>query len=124
MADYTFRLKDTPLGTLVVKFYQVEPYSQEAFERLVQRDFLAATIPGSGGSWGSRLYQGEVDNTAVLPEAIFRLHMRCPIATACASSAPALSAHPKSLDTFLSLTVALAYFGPVVVAPGLHDVGQ
>lgn len=78
MADHTFRLKDTPLGTLVIKFYQVEPYSQEAFERMVQRDFLAATIPGSGGSWGSRLYQGEVDNTAVLPEAIFRLHMRCP----------------------------------------------
>lgn len=77
-ADHTFRLKDTPLGTLVVKFYQVEPYSQEAFERMVQRDFLAATIPGSGGSWGSRLYQGEVDNAAVLPEAIFRLHMRCP----------------------------------------------
>lgn len=77
MADHVFRLKDTPLGTLLVKFYQIEPYSPEAFERAVGRDFLTATVPGSGGSWGSRLYQGEVDNTSVLPEAIFQLHMRC-----------------------------------------------
>ena len=78
MADYTFRLKDTPLGTLLVKFYQVEPYSPEAFERVIGRDFLVTTIPGSGGSWGSRLYQGEVDNVSVLPESIFMLQMRCP----------------------------------------------
>jgi len=78
MADHTFRLKDTPLGTLVVKFYQVEPYSSTAFERAIQRDFLVTTIPGSGGSWSAALYQGEVDSANVLPEAIFRLHMRCP----------------------------------------------
>lgn len=78
MADHIFRLKDTPLGTLIVKFYQVESYSSEAFERMVQRDFLRTTIPSSGGNWGSRLYQGEVDNAFVLPEAIFKLHMHCP----------------------------------------------
>lgn len=78
MADHVFRLKDTPLGTLLVKFYQIELYSPEAFERAVGRDFLTATVPGSGVMWGSRLYQGEVDSAAVLPEAIFNLHLRCP----------------------------------------------
>lgn len=78
MADYIFRLKDTSLGTLLVKFYQVGPYSSEAFEWLVQRDFLKTNVPSSGGSWGSRLYQGEVDNAFVLPEDIFKLHLRCP----------------------------------------------
>ena len=54
MADHIFRLKDTPLGTLLVKFYQVEPYSDEAFTRAQALDFLQATA-GSGNSWSLSL---------------------------------------------------------------------
>lgn len=77
MPDCTFRLKNTPLGTLVVKFYQVEPYSEEAFERVRLRDFWRTTAPGSGSSWALALYQGPVAANPVLPEAIAQLHTRC-----------------------------------------------
>jgi hypothetical protein len=78
MATYTFRLTNTPLGTLLVKFYQIEPYSEQAFQREQARDFLNTTTVGLGSSWGLSLYQGLVDNNLVLPEAILRLHVRCP----------------------------------------------
>lgn len=78
MPDHTFRLKNTPHGTLVVKFYQVEPNSEEAFERVRLRDFWRTTAPGSGSSWALALYQGPVAANHVLPEAIAQLHTRCP----------------------------------------------
>lgn len=81
MADHIFRLKDTPLGTLLVKFYQVEPYSDEAFTRAQALDFLQATV-GSGNSWSLSLYQGSIAANPVLPEAIAQLHARCPSCTA------------------------------------------
>lgn len=81
MADHIFRLKDTPLGTLLVKFYQVEPYSDEAFTRAQTLDFLQATA-GSGNSWSLSLYQGSIAANPVLPEAIAQLHARCPACTA------------------------------------------
>lgn len=77
MPDHTFRLKNTPLGNLVVKFYQVEPYSEAAFERMRLRDFWLTTAPGSGSSWALALYQGLVTANPVLPEAIAQLHTRC-----------------------------------------------
>ena len=77
MADHTFRLKNTPLGDLVVKFYQIEPYSPRAFELALQRDFLVTSIPGSGGSWGTLLNQGMVDDVTVEPWDVFLLHMQC-----------------------------------------------
>lgn len=77
MADQTFRLKDTPLGTLVVKFYQVDPYSEEAFGRIKARDFLRSATVGSGSSWALALYQGLVSTNPVLPKAIAQLHARC-----------------------------------------------
>ena len=78
MATHTFRLNNTPLGTLLVKFYQIEPYSEQAFQRERARDFLQTTTVGSGGSWSLALYQGLVDDNPVLPEAILHLHQRCP----------------------------------------------
>ena len=81
MADHIFRLKDTPLGTVLVKFYRIEPYSDEAFTRAKARDFLQATV-GSGNSWGLALYQGPIGTNPVLPEAIAQLHARCPACTA------------------------------------------
>lgn len=78
MATHTFRLSNTPLGTLLVKFYQIEPYSEQAFQRERARDFLQTTTVGSGSSWSLALYQGLVDDNPVLPEAILRLHQRCP----------------------------------------------
>ncbi|GAA3921409.1 hypothetical protein [Hymenobacter algoricola] len=78
MADHTFRLKNTPLGNLVVKFYQVEPYSEEAFAQVCVRDFWLTTAPGSGSTWSLAIYQGPVADNPVLPEAIAQLHARCP----------------------------------------------
>jgi len=78
MATHTFRLSNTPLGTLLIKFYQIEPYSEQAFQRERARDFLHTTTVGSGGSWALALYQGLVDDNPVLPEAILRLQQRCP----------------------------------------------
>ena len=77
MPDHTFRLKNTPLGNLVVKFYQVEPYGEAAFERVRLRDFWLTPAPGSGSSWALALYQGLIATNPVLPEAIVRLHARC-----------------------------------------------
>lgn len=82
MADCTFRLTNTPLGTVLVKFYHVEPYSDEAFERVRARDFLQATLPGSGQSWGLALYQGRVATNHVLLDAVAQLHAQCPHCTA------------------------------------------
>lgn len=81
MADHIFRLKDTPMGTLLVKFYQIEPYSDEAFTWAQSMDFLQATA-GSGNSWSLSLYQGSIAANPVLPEAIAQLHARCPSCTA------------------------------------------
>ena len=81
MADHIFRLKDTPLGTVLVKFYQIEPYSDEAFMRAKARDFLQTTV-GSGNAWSLALYQGPIETNSVLPEAIASLHARCPSCTA------------------------------------------
>lgn len=77
MADHSFRLNNTPLGTLLVKFYRVEPFTPEAFHRRLAADFLAATVPGNGG-WRLSLFQGLVDDATVLPETIWRLAERCP----------------------------------------------
>jgi len=77
MPDHTFRLKNTPLGTLIVKFYQVEPYSEAAFERVRLRDFWLTTAPGSSNSWALALFQGLVTTNPILPEAIAQLHTRC-----------------------------------------------
>jgi hypothetical protein len=76
-----FQLKDTPLGTVLVKFYQIEPYSDDAFMRARAKEFLQATA-GSGNSWSLALYQGRIDTNPVLPEAIAQLHNRCPACTA------------------------------------------
>jgi hypothetical protein len=81
MADHVFRLTNTPLGNVLVKFYQVEPYSEEAFLRAKARDFLQATV-GSGNAWSLALYQGPIATNTVLPEAIAQLHARCPSCTA------------------------------------------
>ncbi|MDF7815939.1 MULTISPECIES: hypothetical protein [Hymenobacter] len=81
MADHTFRLKNTPLGTVLVKFYQIEPYSDEAFTKAKAREFLQATV-GSGNAWSLALYQGPIATNPVLPEAIAQLHARCPSCTA------------------------------------------
>ena len=81
MADHIFRLKDTPLGTVLVKFYQIDPYSDDAFMKAKARDFLQATV-GYGNSWSLALYQGRIDTNPVLTEAIAQLHARCPTCTA------------------------------------------
>jgi len=81
MADHIFRLTNTPLGTVLVKFYQIQPYSDEAFLRAKARDFLQATV-GSGNAWSLALYQGRIETNPVLPEAIAQLHARCPSCTA------------------------------------------
>ena len=78
MADYTFRAKNTPLGVLVVKFYQIEPYSEPAFTKALVREFWYATEPGSGQRWGGQaLYQGLVQNNPLLPAFIAQLHAQC-----------------------------------------------
>ncbi len=81
MADHIFRLKDTPLGTVLVKFYQITPYTDEAFTKAKARDFLQATV-GSGNPWSLALYQGRIDTNHVLTKAIAQLHDRCPACTA------------------------------------------
>ena len=81
MADHTFRLTNTPLGTVLVKFYQIEPYSDEAFTKAKAQEFLQATV-GSGNVWSLALYQGRIETNSVLPEAIAGLHARCPQCTA------------------------------------------
>ena len=79
MADHTFRLQNTPLGTLLVKFYRVNPYTPEGFQRRLAADFLATAIPGQRTvSWHLSLFQGLVDDASVVPEAVWRLAERCP----------------------------------------------
>jgi len=46
MADYTFRLNNTPLGTILVKFYRVVPYTPEGLQRRLAADFWVMTEPG------------------------------------------------------------------------------
>jgi len=81
MADHIFRLTNTPLGTVLVKFYQIEPYSDEGFTQAKAQEFLQATV-GSGNAWSLALYQGRIATNTVLPEAIAQLHARCPECTA------------------------------------------
>jgi hypothetical protein len=80
MAEQVFRLKNTPLGTVLVKFYHVVPYSSEAFERHLMEEHLAMM-------WGkSRVivraskafYQGLVLTNTVLIPTIAKLSERCP----------------------------------------------
>lgn len=81
MAEQVFRLKDTPLGTVLVKFYRVVPYSSEAFERELITEHLRT-------GWGhdrtvlmrsSRaLYQGLILSNPILIGAIAKLAERCP----------------------------------------------
>lgn len=76
-----FRLKNTPLGTVLVKFYQVVPYSSEAFERELITEHLRT-------QWGQdrtvilrsskALYQGLVLSNTVLIGAVAKLAERCP----------------------------------------------
>jgi hypothetical protein len=76
-----FRLKNTPLGTVLVKFYQVVPYSSEAFERELITEHLRT-------QWGNdrtvilrsskALYQGLVLSNTVLIGAVAKLAERCP----------------------------------------------
>lgn len=79
MADHIFRLKDTPLGTVLVKFYQITPYTDEAFNRAKALDFWQAT---AGNPWSMALYQGPVSTNHVLTKAVAQLHTRCPTCTA------------------------------------------
>jgi hypothetical protein len=81
MAEQIFRLKNTPLGTVLVKFYQVVPYSSEAFERELITEHLRT-------GWGrdrtvivqssKALYQGLVLSNTVLIGAVAKLAERCP----------------------------------------------
>jgi hypothetical protein len=81
MAEQVFRLKNTPLGTVLVKFYRVVPYSSEAFERELITEHLRT-------QWGKdrtvimrsskALYQGPVLDNTVLVGAVARLAERCP----------------------------------------------
>ena len=79
MAAHTFRLKNTPQGTLLVKFYRVVPYSAEDLERQVVGDFLLATgMSGTTAFTTNRaLYQGTVLQNPVLIGAVARLAQRC-----------------------------------------------
>lgn len=79
MADHIFRLKDTPLGTVLVKFYQITPYTDEAFNRAKSLDFWQAT---AGNPWSMALYQGPISTNHVLTKAVAQLHTRCPACTA------------------------------------------
>src|SRR4028119_2311935 len=81
MARQIFRLKNTPLGTVLVKFYQVVPYSSEAFERELITEHLRT-------HWGrdrtvilrssKALYQGLILSNTVLIGAVTNLAERCP----------------------------------------------
>ena len=81
MAEQIFRLKNTPLGTVLVKFYQVVPDSSEAFERELITVHLRT-------QWGKdrtvivrsskALYQGLVLTNTVLIGAVAKLAERCP----------------------------------------------
>jgi hypothetical protein len=81
MAEQIFRLKNTPLGTVLVKFYQVVPYSSEAFEHYLIKEHLRT-------QWGKdrtvilrpskAFYQGPLLSNTVLIGAVAKLAERCP----------------------------------------------
>jgi hypothetical protein len=81
MPEQIFRLKNTPLGTVLVKFYQVVPYTSEAFERHLIKEHLRT-------QWGKdrtvilrsskAFYQGLLLGNTVLIGAIAKLAERCP----------------------------------------------
>jgi hypothetical protein len=59
MADYTFRLNNTPFGTILVKFYRVVPYTPEGLQRRLTNDFWLMTEPGKQKEpWRIARYQG------------------------------------------------------------------
>jgi hypothetical protein len=82
MDEQIFRLNNTPLGTVLVKFYQVVPYSSEAFERHLITEHLRT-------QWGKdrtvilrsskAFYQGLVSSNTVLIGAVAKLAERCPM---------------------------------------------
>ena len=79
MADQTFRLQNSPLGTLFIRFYRVVPYDAQTLERQVMADFMLAMGMGQAGVDTHRtLYQGPVLQNPVLIEAVARLAQRCP----------------------------------------------
>ncbi len=80
MAEQVFRLKNTPLGTVMVKFYRVVPYSLEAFERCLITEMLWAQSSGERVVVTPQgpLYQGLVLSNNVLIGAVAKLAERCP----------------------------------------------
>jgi hypothetical protein len=79
MADHTFRLKNTPLGTVLVKFYRVVPYTPEGLQRRLTTDFWLMTEPGKQKEpWRIARYQGLLEYNPVLPEAVATLAKKCP----------------------------------------------
>jgi hypothetical protein len=75
-----FRLKNTPLGTVLVQFYRVVPYSSEAFERHLIAEMLLAQSNGElvVVSPQGPLYQGLILSNPILIGAIAQLSQRCP----------------------------------------------
>jgi hypothetical protein len=80
MAEQIFRLRNTPLGTVLIKFYRVMPYSSEAFERSLIVEMLMAQGNGERVvvSPQAPLYQGLVLSNSVLIGAVAKLAERCP----------------------------------------------
>lgn len=80
MAEQIFRLKNTPLGTVMVKFYRVVPYSPEAFEQSLIAEMLMAQSTGERVRVSPQgpLYQGLVLRSPILIPAIAKLAERCP----------------------------------------------
>ena len=79
MADHTFRLNNTPLGTVLVKFYRVVPYTPEGLQRRLTADFWLMTEPGKQKEpWRIARYQGLLEYNQVLPEAVAALAKKCP----------------------------------------------
>jgi hypothetical protein len=79
MADHTFRLNNTSLGTVLVKFYRVVPYTPEGLQRRLTTDFWLMTEPGKQKEpWRMARYQGLLEYNPVLPEAVATLAKKCP----------------------------------------------
>lgn len=79
MADHTFRLRNTPLGTVLVKFYRVIPYTSAGLERRLAADFWVMTQPGKQQEpWRTARYQGPLEHNPVLAEAVAALAKKCP----------------------------------------------
>jgi hypothetical protein len=77
----TFLLKNTPMGTVVVKFFQVVPYSWEAFEQQLMADYLRINWEDNQVLLRSStaLYQGLVLRNTVLIPAIAKLSEQYPM---------------------------------------------